>query len=265
MKWHSINQTRGSGGRLRNGFLVLLFLVLCFAGVSACEQWTSDGLGADTTGVYSYLETAEAKGSGKVYMGREIALVTEHDPGAAQLERPEREVTEFPNRVVEALNLTSDEVVADIGAGTGYFTFRIQPHVPEGQVFAVDIQPEMLKQVSERAARDSVGNVVTVLGTIRNPNLPADSVDLALIVISYHEFSHPREMMINIFEALRPGGRVVLVEYRGEDPTLPVGPLHRMTEVQARKEMEAVGLVWAETKDVLPQQHLMIFEKPEQE
>lgn len=245
--------------------MVLILLVLCFGGLSACEQWTSGGQGADTTGVYSYLESAEAKGSGKMYMGREIALVTEHDPGAAQLERPEREVTEFPNRVVEALSLKPDEVVADIGAGTGYFTFRIQPYVPKGQVFAVDIQPEMLEQVSERAARDSVSNVVPVLGTIRNPNLPAGSVDLALIVISYHEFSHPREMMINIFEALRPGGRVVLVEYRGEDPTLQVGPLHRMTEVQARKEMEAVGFVWAETKDVLPQQHLMIFEKPEQE
>ena len=168
----------------------------------------------------------------------------------------------MPDRVVGALDLSPSDVVADIGAGTGYFTFRLARKVPRGRVLAVDIQPEMLELIRARAERSGADHVETVLGTPRDPNLPGGTVDLALMVDAYHEFSHPREMMEHIVEALEPGGRVVLVEYRGEDPTLPVGRLHRMTEDQARREMEAVGLRWRETKDILPQQHLMIFEKP---
>lgn len=212
--------------------------------------------------VYVYRDTPAPGGTGKVYMGREIAEVTEHDPGALWLERPEREATEFPQRVVQALDLQPTDVVADIGAGTGYFTFRLSTHVLEGKVMAVDIQQEMLDRIRERMVADSVENVELILGTVEDPNLPVASIDEALVVVSYHEFSHPHEMMTQIVEALKPGGRLVLVEYRGEDATLPVEPLHKMTEAQARREMEAVGLVWAETKDVLPQQHFMVFEKP---
>jgi ubiquinone/menaquinone biosynthesis C-methylase UbiE len=160
------------------------------------------------------------------------------------------------------LELSPADVVADIGAGTGYFTFRLCKHVPHGRVYAVDVQQEMLDLIEKRVAEEQYGNVVTVLGTARNPNLPPESVDLALMVDSYHEFSHPREMMENIVLSLRPGGRVVLVEYRAEDGTIPVKDVHRMTESQARLEMEAVGLVWRETKDILPQQHFIVFEKP---
>lgn len=205
--------------------------------------------------------TASEGGTGKVYMGREIGSVMGHR-GVDWMERPEREASELPDRVVRAMELMPSDVVADIGAGTGFFTFRISPEVPHGRVFAVDILPEMLDVIRDRIEMHGAENVVPVLGSTTDPNLPAASVNVALMVDAYHEFSHPYEMMTNIVEALIPGGRVVLVEYREEDPTLAVGPLHRMSEAQARKEMAAVGLSWRETRDILPQQHFMVFEKP---
>jgi ubiquinone/menaquinone biosynthesis C-methylase UbiE len=216
---------------------------------------------ADSSSVYVQASTPSPGGTGKVYMGREIAEVTEA-ADAAWLERPQRAVSEFPDRVVEALDLSPDDVVADIGAGTGYYTFRLAPRVPDGRVLAVDIQPAMLDTIRTRAAADTLANVTPVLGTPTDPNLPDDSVDVALIVFSYTEFSHPREMITAIREALVPGGRLVLVEYRGEDSTLPIDSLHRITQAQARREMAAAGLRWVETRDVLPQQHFIVFEKP---
>ncbi len=210
---------------------------------------------------YTYGEAESEEGSGKFYMGREIAKITGHVE-ADWLDRPLRESSELPARVIMGLELSPADVVADIGAGTGYFTFRLCERVPHGRVYAVDVQPEMLELIDHRVARENWGNVVTVLGTPQSPNLPPESVDLVLMVDSYHEFSHPREMMENIVGSLRPGGRVVLVEYRAEDRTIPVKEVHRMSEAQARREMEAVGLSWRETRDILPQQHFMIFEKP---
>ena len=247
--------TRGLG--LACGLLLLAGSL----GWGACERF-SPGASTDSTAVYVFRTSQSPNGTGKFYMDREIADVIEHDPGAQWLERPGREDAEFPNRVIEALDLRPTDVVTDIGAGTGYFTFRISPHVPDGKVLAVDIQPEMLDQIRTRMEADSVANVEPLLGTVENPNLPNDAVDVTLIVGSYHEFSHPYEMMQHIVAALRPGGRLVLVEYRGEDPTILIDPVHKMTEAQARKEMAALGLVWSQTKDFLPQQHFMIFEKP---
>ena len=243
------------------GLVCVLLLLVSGLGWGACERFASNP-STDSTGVYSYASSQNPGGTGKFYMGREIAAITSHDLGAIWLERPGREAAEFPTRVVEALDLLPDEVVADIGAGTGYFTFKIAPLVPEGKVLAVDIQPEMLDQIRARMTVDSLANVEPILGTVDNPNLPADSVDVALIVASYHQFSHPHEMMQNIVAALKPGGRLVLVEYRGEDSTISVDPLLKMTEAQARKEMARHGLVWRQTKDFLPQQHFMVFEKP---
>ncbi len=241
------------------GLVCVLLLLASGLGSSACEPPDTP---TDSTSVYSYASSQNPGGTGKFYMGREIAAITSHDLGAIWLERPGRETAEFPTRVVEALDLLPDEVVADIGAGTGYFTFKIAPLVPEGKVLAVDIQPEMLDQIRARMEADSLANVEPILGTVDNPNLPADSVDVALIVASYHQFSHPHEMMQNIVAALKPGGRLVLVEYRGEDPTISVDALLKMTEAQSRKEMARHGLVWRQTKDFLPQQHFMVFEKP---
>lgn len=223
----------------------------------ACE-----GPGPYTEAVYEYRDSIDPAGTDTFYMGREIARVMEHEHGMDWLERPGREAEELPSRLIQALDLRSSTVVADIGAGTGYFTFRISPHVPWGEVYAVDIQAEMLEAIRARGDTLGLDNITLVLGQFDNPNLPEGTIDVALIVGSYHEFSQPFEMMTNIVRALKPGGRVVLVEYRGEDQTIPVPTLHRMTVEQARREMGAVGLAWRDNKDILPQQHLLIFEKP---
>ena len=219
------------------------------------------GLQADS--VYSWTMPSR-DGIGKVYMGREISQVMGHR-GAAWLERASRAREEQPDRVVDSLTLQPDDVVADIGAGTGYFSFRIASRVPDGRVLAVDIQPEMITLLTRRAQRLGIDNVEPVLGAIDDPRLPAASIDAVLMVDAYHEFSHPFEMMRGIFDALRPGGRVYLVEYRGEDEALPIKPLHKMTEAQARAEMANVGLIWEKTLQVLPTQHLMVFRKPEKQ
>ncbi|MEM1041341.1 MAG: class I SAM-dependent methyltransferase [Bacteroidota bacterium] len=218
----------------------------------------ADEVPRDTT-VYT-VGSASRDGIGVFYMGREISQVMGHR-GAAWLERSDRAETEQPDRVVDSLGLAPDDVVADIGAGTGYFAFRIADRVPEGGVYAVDIQPEMLGIIEARAAQAGRDNVVPVQGYIDDPNLPDGEVDAVLIVDAYHEFSHPREMMQGIVRSLRPGGRVVLIEYRGEDPTVPIKPLHKMTEAQVRLELEAVGLRHVETKGFLPRQHFLVFEK----
>ncbi len=232
---------------------------LLFVALPACRAQPATAPAAAGEGVYS-TRPPSRDGIGKVYMGREIAHVMGY-AGKSWLERPDRETTEMPDRVVDSLALEPDDVVADVGAGSGYFTFRIAPRVPQGQVLAVDLQPEMLAVVERRARERGIGNVEPIQGTATNPNLPEAAVDLALMVDAYHEFSHPREMMAAIVRALKPGGRVVLVEYRGEDPTVPIKELHKMTEDQARREMAAVGLAWRETLDFLPQQHVLVFEK----
>lgn len=217
---------------------------------------------ADT--VYQERTIHSPDGIGKFYMGREIAQVMGHT-GAGWLERSRREAEEQPSRVVNALNLKPTDVVADIGAGTGYFSFRIAPLVPEGKVLAVDIQPEMLKIIDFLKKERNITNVEPVRASLTSPNLADQSVDLGLMVDAYHEFSHPREVMEGIVRALNPDGRVVLVEYRGENPFIPIKALHKMTQKQARKEMAAVGLQWVETKNFLPQQHMMIFKKGSRE
>lgn len=220
--------------------------------------WQGNG---EAARLYEQRERQDSEGTGRYYMGREIARVTGQASDAAWRDSSGREVAELPNRVVAALELRPHDTVADIGAGTGYFTFRLAGQVPQGQVLAVDIEPAMLDTIRSHMVARQLPNIVPIQGTETNPNLPPDAVDVALIVASYHEFSHPREMMEGIVAALKPGGRLVLVEYRGEDATLPVPPLHRMTEAQARKEMEAVGLRWRETRPILPQQHFIVFEK----
>ena len=204
---------------------------------------------------------ASADGTGRTYMGREVARVMSHR-GAAWLERDDRALEERPDLLLGALTIAPDATIADIGAGTGYFTFRLAERVPQGRVFAVDIQREMLAIVEARADRDGVRNVEPVLGTESDPNLPDQSVDLSLLVDAYHEFAYPREMLAALFQATRPGGRIVLVEYRAEDPDVPIRALHKMTETQARREVEAAGFRFVSNSTVLPQQHLLVFERP---
>lgn len=211
---------------------------------------------------YEVAPEKRTTGIGKFYMGREISFVMGHQ-AADWLNRPGRIQEEMPDEVVTNMNLRSDEVVADIGAGSGYFSFRIAAKVPDGKVMAVDIQPEMLQLIEERMSEEGVSNIERVLGEIDDPNLPPESIDAAIMVDAYHEFSHPFEMIDGINRALRPGGRIFLLEYRGEDASVPIRPLHKMTELQAVKEMSVFGLEWTDTLDFLPWQHMMIFTKPE--
>ena len=208
-----------------------------------------------TTGLPSH------DGIGKFYMGREISHVMGH-LGAGWLERPERERQERTDLLIAGLSLSEDSVVADIGAGTGYFTFPVAKRVSRGKVFSVDIQPEMLARIARRKALENVANVETVLGEVADPKLPDNELDLAFIVDAYHEFSFPREMGERLKEALKPGGQLVLVEYRAEDPRVPIKRLHKMSEVQVKREMAAIGLDWVRTESYLPQQHVLIFQKP---
>ena len=201
-------------------------------------------------------------GTGKFYMGREISHVMGH-LGAGWLERPERERQERTDLLIAGLILSDDFVVADIGAGTGFFTFPIAQRVPKGKVFAVDIQPEMLARIARRKMLEEVVNVETVLGEQDDPKLPKNQIDLAFIVDAYHEFSFPREMGERLKESLRPGGQLVLVEYRAEDPRVPIKRLHKMSEVQVKQEMAAIGLDWVRTDSYLPQQHVLVFQRPE--
>jgi ubiquinone/menaquinone biosynthesis C-methylase UbiE len=215
---------------------------------------------ADTNAIYQQRVKHSTDGIGKFYMGREIAKVMGHQV-AGWLERPTRGFEERPRLVIEALNLQQTDIVADIGAGTGYFSFRIAPLVPQGKVLAVDIQPEMLDILDSLKQEKNITNVESILGSVTSPNLPPDTIDLAFMVDAYHEFEYPFEMMSEIVKALKPGGRVILVEYRGENPFIPIKALHKMTQRQVKKEMSAVGLVWQETQEFLLQQHFMVFEK----
>lgn len=214
---------------------------------------------ADVEG-YQTRANHDPDGIGKIYMGREIAQVMGH-PGAGWLERSSRESEEQPQKVIAALNLKPNSIVADIGAGTGYFSFRIAPKILQGKVYAVDVQPEMLKILNDLKDEKKISNVEPILGSETEPNLPDNRVDLALMVDAYHEFEFPREMMAGIVRSLKPRGRVVLVEYRGENPFVLIKPLHKMTQRQVRQEMAVVGLKYVETRNGLPQQHILIFEK----
>ncbi len=200
-------------------------------------------------------------GIGKIYMGREISQVMGH-LAAGWLERPEREREEMPNKLIELLNLKEGDIVADIGVGTGYIARRISPKVGNtGIVYGVEIQQEMLDILAEKLVEEGITNIKGVLGTITDPRLPPNSVDLVIMVDVYHEFSHPYQMMQNICSALKVGGRVVFVEYRLEDDNVPIKRLHKMSQLQVMKEATPHPLSWVATHDDLPWQHVIIFEK----
>lgn len=194
-------------------------------------------------------------------MGREIAQVMGHQ-GAEWLEREEREKEEHPEAALTALKMRPGDVVADIGAGTGYYTRRMAKLVGDkGLVYAVDIQQEMLDLLTNKLTQAGITNVKPVLGTVQDPKLPPASIDLALMVDVYHEFDFPFEMTQALCRALKPGGRLVFVEFRAEDPKVPIKTVHKMSEAQVKKEMTAQPLTWIETIETLPWQHIIIFKR----
>ena len=193
--------------------------------------------------------------------GREYATTMDVS-GAAWLERWERDQEEAPDVALRILQIEPGSTVADIGAGSGYFTVRLAALVgPEGRVYANDIQQGMLDLIQKKIEEDNIRNVTLVRSAQDNPNLPPSSVDLALMVDVYHEFSEPQAMLRHLHDALKPNGRLVLLEYRKEDPSIPILPLHKMSVADAKLEVEAEGFILATVNDELPRQHVLIFTK----
>jgi precorrin-6B methylase 2 len=203
---------------------------------------------------------ASADGIGKRYMGREISAVMGWQ-GAAWLEREERDREERTDLLLAALVLQPGMVVADIGAGTGYLSRRMAPAVmPGGKVWAIDVQPEMIRLL-QAGKRSGLTQIEARLGAVDDVGLPAASVDLAVMVDVYHELAYPYEVMASVLKALKPGGRVVFVEYRAEDPRVPIKPLHKMSEAQIKREAAVFALDWERTVSTLPWQHVVVFRK----
>jgi ubiquinone/menaquinone biosynthesis C-methylase UbiE len=238
------------------------WLMLCLLAVVCPLPVLSGQPGAVKHPGYEFRKDHDPNGIGKFYLGREIAQVMGHQ-GASWLERPEREQEEAPSKLIQALQFKPGMVVADIGAGSGYHTFRIAPLVgPKGKVYAVDIQDEMLAMIRKKMKDKNIDNVIPVKGKIDDANLQAGSVDLIFMVDVYHEFSHPFEMTTKLIEALKPGGKLVFVEFRLEDPQVPIKLVHKMSQKQVLREMEIFpNMRHARTIDSLPWQHVIIFEK----
>ena len=216
---------------------------------------------ADTDAASRYREgPGSIDGIGKFYQGREIARVMGFE-GAGWLERPTRESEERTDILVQELHLKPGMTVADIGAGSGYLSRRMAPLVAPGKVFAVDVQPQMVALLGALSKQAGLGNIVAVQGSAEDVKLPAGAVDVAVFVDVYHELAYPFELMQSVVRALRPGGRVVLVEYRGEDPAVAIKKVHKMTEAQVRREIAALPLVWERTSERLPIQHIVVFRK----
>ena|SRR5206468_1788616 len=191
--------------------------------------------------------------------GRHYAPVMGYQ-GAEWLERSERVEEEEPDVAIAALKIATGASVADIGAGSGYMTVRLARRVgPEGKVYANDLQPQMLELLKRRLAHDKIANVIVVQGTVDDPKLPAASVDLELMVDVYHELSQPQAMLRHLRDALKPGGRLALLEYRKEDPAIPIRPEHKMSVAEAKMEVEAEGFGLSTIDESLPRQHILIF------
>ena len=235
-------------------FLRCICAVLTIASSAVLAQ---TGLNAER---YSQLP-ASADGIGKRYMGREISAVMGWQ-GASWLERQEREREERTDLLLAALMLKPGSVVADIGAGTGYLSRRMAPLVmPGGKVWAVDVQPEMINLLQAGVKRSGLTQIEAKLSAVDDVKLPASSVDLAIMVDVYHELAYPYEVMASLLKALKPGGRLVFVEYKAEDPLVPIKPLHKMSEAQIKREAAVFALDWERTVKTLPWQHVVVFRK----
>lgn len=195
----------------------------------------------------------------KSYKGRAIAPAMSY-LGADWLERAERDNLEQPDKVISTLNIASGSTVADIGAGIGYYSLRLAKKVgPQGRVIATDIQPEMLSRLRDNMKKTGITNIEPILCTPTDAKLPAGQLDLALMVDVYHELANPEETMAQVRRALKPDGRLVLIEYRGEDPAVPIKPEHKMTLAQVRAEIEPMGFQVQQVFDFLPRQHLIVL------
>ncbi len=210
--------------------------------------------------LYELRKNHDPNGIGKFFKGREIAFVMGFQ-AAGWLERPEREKEENTTKLIESLKLKPHMVVADVGAGSGYLSFRMANLLPKGKVVAVDIQKQMIEMIKSRCKSRNISNVETILSTEKDAKLADNSVDMIIMVDVYHEFAFPFEMMQSMCKSLRKGGTMIFVEFRGEDPEVPIKLVHKMTEKQVIFEMKGQPLSHKETIGVLPWQHIIIFEK----
>jgi ubiquinone/menaquinone biosynthesis C-methylase UbiE len=238
-----------------------LFLYVLLISIGCSKLQAADPSQPTPPPTYEY-RPGSFDGTGKWFVDREIAHFMSHQ-GAPWLEREERETEEAPNRLVSALSLKPGYQVGDVGAGSGYLTWRMARVVgPTGKIYANDIQPEMISFLRTNLLVRGITNVVPVLGTTTDPRLPDSTLDLILLVDVYHECDHPLEMTRRMTDALKPGGRLVFVEYRGEERWIPIKPLHKMTAAQVRKEMALhPRLAFVENLTNLPRQHILIFQK----
>jgi len=233
----------------------------------AQNEETKEGVRIDPDNpVYSWHEDHDRNGTGKFYMGREIARVMSYH-GAPWLERPEREREEKLSLLIDVLKLKPGMTVVDLGAGSGRISFLMAPKVsPGGEILAVDIQDEMLALIEKKVDETGITNVIPVKGKVDSTGLKPDTVDLIIMVDVYHELEFPHEMLADFAKVLKPGGRVAWVEYRKEDPDVPIKLVHKMSAKQVKKEasQKEFGLEFVETVGKLPQQHVVFFRKPTQ-
>jgi ubiquinone/menaquinone biosynthesis C-methylase UbiE len=206
------------------------------------------------------VKSGDANGINKWYMGRQIAQVMSHY-GIDWLERDNREMEENATQLIKNLSVKPSMVIADIGAGSGYHSALLSKLLVTGKVFAVDVEPEMIAYLNERIKQENLSLIVPVLSTEKNVSLPENTIDIMLLVDVYHEFSFPYEMALSMRSALKPGGKLVLVEFRAEDPMVPIKTIHKMSQAQAIKEFKAAGFIFDKNIDNLPWQHCLVFTK----
>ncbi len=241
-------------GPLKQYTAILLF----FFCITACQGQSQQQEKSEAK-IYSY-KTPDRDGTGKVYMGREIASLMNF-MGKNWLERASRPEEENTALAIQNLPIDEESVVADIGAGSGYYTFRIAPKVPDGLVYAVEVQDAAIKYLQERSKELGFENVKTIKGGETSPNLPENSLDLAIMVDVYHELLYPHEVLQEIKKSLKPEGKLLLIEYRGEDPEVMIKRLHKMTVDQITKELNANGFKLVQNGQFMNIQHFLVFER----
>ena len=235
-------------------FTILLFF---FSSLLLSNHCTAQKINTDKK--YSY-KTGDYNGIGKWYMGREIAYVMGFE-GIGWLERSDREKEENVSNLIQNMGINPNDTIADIGAGSGYHVFRMAPLAKKGLVYAVDIQEEMLMAIENVKESSKTKNIETILGSEKSVHLADNSVDKILMVDVYHEFKFPIEMIASVKNALKPDGELFLIEYKAEDSNVPIKKIHKMSEKQAVKEMEAAGFKLKININNLPWQHCMVFIK----
>ena len=241
---------------MKKTILFKLPLLLVFLATSSCKSQNNN---TSNQKIYSF-KKGDNNGIGKWYLEREIAYVMGYE-GINWLERPSREKEENTSKLIRNMNIQPTDIIADIGAGSGYHVFKIAPLAKKGAVYAVDIQPEMLQAILESNQYETHKNIELIQGDEKTVNLPENRFDKVLMVDVYHEFNFPKEMILSIKKSLKKNGKIYLIEYRMEDTSIPIKTIHKMSEKQAVKEMKAAGFKLEKNIDNLPIQHCMIFVK----